>query len=118
KKIWVLYASDSTLNQGTWEEFDDTFKDGEPEFDPNIAAPTADANGNSVALFQPHRGFGKLWRTNQAVRDKLGWATTPEFALTTTYVYQPGGYITADGQYVADYGKHFITNYSHQTFIF
>jgi hypothetical protein len=29
---------------------------------------------------QPIRGFGKVWRDNQEVREKLGWAVAKEAA--------------------------------------
>lgn len=106
-KIWVLYTSPNNPNMGTWESFDDTFKDGEPETDPSLTPP----NG----LFQPKRGFGKIWRM-PGLKDKLGWATTPEYALTTSYVYQPVGHLDDKGSYVSQPGKHFITSLARDTF--
>jgi hypothetical protein len=107
KVIWVLYKSENP-NRGTWQSFQDTFVDGEPEIDPSINPPPG--------LFQPKRGFGKLWRDTPGLRDKLGWATTPEFDLNTRYVYQPGGYLDSNNQYVARPGKHFIDSLSRQTY--
>ena len=62
--IYVLY------NNGTWQSFADTWTSGEQESDPSIVPP--------YGLFQPKRGFGKVWRDNAAVRSTLGWATTEE----------------------------------------
>lgn len=62
--IYVLF------NNGTYEEHQDTWVEGQPESDPAIVAP--------AGLFQPIRGFGKLWRENVSVRQRLGWATTRE----------------------------------------
>ncbi len=107
KVIWVLYKS-SDPNRGTWQSFQDTFVDGEPEIDPNLTPPSG--------LYQPKRGFGKLWRNTPGLRDKMGWATTPEFDLQTHYVYQPGGYLDNNNVYVARPGKHFIETLSRQTF--
>lgn len=109
KVIWVLINSPDNPNAGEWRIFVDSYQDGEPEFDPNITPP--DANH-----YQPRRGFGKVWRNTPGLRDALGWGTTPEFALNTTYVYQPGGYIDANGTYVPGPGKHFLTALSRQTF--
>lgn len=54
----------------TWNAFPDTFKEGEPERDPNLYTPGE--------LLQPVRGFGKLWRTQEGVRDRVGWAVSAE----------------------------------------
>lgn len=109
KVIWVLLATPGNPNTGEWRIYPDTFVDGEPEFDPNLIPP-------SESLYQPRRGFGKLWRTTPGLREALGWATTPEFALNTSYVYQPGGFIDSDGKWVPGPGKHFITTLGRQVF--
>ncbi|MBC7225946.1 MAG: hypothetical protein H5T61_01755, partial [Thermoflexales bacterium] len=71
KVILVLY------NDGRYEKYADTFVDGEMESDPSIVPP--------AGLYQPIRGFGKLWRTNSHVRDGLGWATAPEQGFYTQW---------------------------------
>jgi hypothetical protein len=109
KVIWVLIATPGNPNTGEWRIYPDTYAEGEPEFDPNLIPP-------SENLFQPRRGFGKLWRTTPDLREALGWATTPEFALTTSYVYQPGGFLDPEGKWVPGPGKHFITTLGRQTF--
>ena len=38
--------------------------------------------GPAPGLFLPQRGFGKLWREGEGVRDCLGYATTPNEAAT------------------------------------
>jgi hypothetical protein len=108
KVIWVLYKSADNPTKGTWQSFQDTFVDGEPEIDPSLTPPPG--------LFQPKRGFGKLWRNVPGLKDKMGWATTPEFDLKTRYVYQPGGYLDSNNKYVPRPGKHFIESLSRQTF--
>ena len=57
--------------------YPDTFVEGEPESDPSFVPPPG--------LYQPIRGFGKLWRTHQEVRDRLGWATAPEQGFYTQW---------------------------------
>jgi len=64
KYIYVLY------NDGTWEGHADTWTEGMPEWDPSIVPP--------AGYYQPVRGFGKLWRENWAIQQKLSWATTQE----------------------------------------
>jgi hypothetical protein len=111
KAVWVLITSPNNPNSGEWRIYNDTFADGELEVDPNLNPP-------SDKLYQPRRGFGKLWRETPGLRDALGWATTPEFALNTTYVYQPGGFLDKDGKYILGPGKHFLTNLGRQIFVF
>jgi hypothetical protein len=58
------------FQDGTWAAYDDTFREGEPERDPNLFTPGE--------LLQPIRGFGKLWRTTPGLRDRVGWARAEE----------------------------------------
>jgi hypothetical protein len=109
-QIWVLVQGDNPNgNSGTWYVYEDIYMEGEPEDDPNIQVPEN--------MFQPRRGFGKLWRETPGLRDTLGFAITPEFDLTTQYTYQPGGSLDATGQYIPGPGKHFITALSRDVFI-
>lgn len=62
--IYVLYDS---ANTPRWEAFNDTFDDGMMEFDPHWGE-------GPPYTFQPHRGFGKVWRERPEVRQRLGWA--------------------------------------------
>src|SRR5258707_224635 len=55
KVIWVLNTSATDPNSGTWQTYPDPFNEGQPEIDPNLTPP-------SPTLYQPRRGFGKLWR--------------------------------------------------------
>ena len=69
--VLVLYKD------GTFARYEDTWADGQPIDDPNIIAPDG--------LYQPVRGFGKVWRDVPGVRDRLGWATEPEQGSTGAY---------------------------------
>lgn len=82
-QIWVMIVESE--GRGEWRIYEDTYADGEPEFDPDITPPEG--------LDQPRRGFGKLWRDNPDLREALGWAITPEFGFVTRYEYHPGGTI-------------------------
>jgi len=62
--ILVLY------DDGHLARLDDTWTPAEPESDPTLVPPDG--------LLQPVRGFGKAWRENAAVRERLGWALAPE----------------------------------------
>ncbi|TET51453.1 MAG: hypothetical protein E3J64_06800, partial [Anaerolineales bacterium] len=61
-RILVLYDDAPSR----YEDYPDTWTDAEPESDPNLVPP--------AGLYQPTRGFGKVWRETSAVRDALGWA--------------------------------------------
>ncbi|MCX7680518.1 MAG: NBR1-Ig-like domain-containing protein [Anaerolineae bacterium] len=68
------------FNNGRFERYQDTWTEAEPESDPSIVPP--------AGLYQPVRGFGKLWRTDPAIRDRLGWATAPEQGFNTQWQMQ------------------------------
>jgi hypothetical protein len=70
--IYVLYDDG---NSPWWSIFSDEWDEGEPERDPDLTPP--------ADLYQPVRGFGRVWREIQGLRDRLGWATDPEAAFDT-----------------------------------
>ena len=92
KEIWVLINSTSSNKTGEWRVYQDTFRDGEMEIDQSLQSPA----GN---LFQPRRGFGKIWRQPSELFTTLGWGTTEELEAGT-----PIGYLTgangAPGRYL------------------
>jgi hypothetical protein len=73
--IW-LDATDSIYVfdwDGGWQQFEDTFEEGQQEYDPEIVPP--------AGKFQPVRGFGKVWHENPQVREQLGWALGRELGF-------------------------------------
>ena len=71
--IWVsaqdaIYVMYDDPGSPRWEVWRDEFEEGDREFDPNWPFPPDDR-------YQPRRGFGELWRSQQPVRDRIGWAT-------------------------------------------
>jgi hypothetical protein len=62
--IFILF------NDGTFRRVVDTF-------DPNTD-PVSGGETPPTGLFEPVRGFGKVWRMEPGVRDRLGWATGQE----------------------------------------
>lgn len=106
-EVWVLIDQSEDGLQGAWTIYDNIWEEGMPEFDPNLTPPE-----NFV---QPIRGFGKLWRENQAIRDALGWALDTEYGHVTRYEYYAGGSI-ANNEYVPGPGYHVI--YSRDGFAF
>lgn len=68
--IYVVY------DNGRWAQYADTFIDG--------VDPTSGNETPPSGLFEPIRGFGKVWRNNADVRGGLGWATGTETGTTVT----------------------------------
>ncbi len=110
RQIWVMVDNNEpTTPGGDWYCYNDTFQEGEPEIDPDLVPPEG--------MFQPRRGFGKLWRTHPELREQLGWALTPEFELTSQYTYIAGGYVE-NGQYIPGPGEHRVTTLDGQRYSF
>lgn len=76
-RIYVLFDDG---NSPHWYPYVDEWDPGEPEYDPTIIPPPG--------YYQPLRGFGLVWREQQGVRDRLGWAVDQESSYTTA-VQQP-----------------------------
>jgi hypothetical protein len=107
-QIWVLKIT--IEGHGTWEIYEDTFKDGDPENDPSLVPPDG--------RYQPQRGFGKLWRESGNLRQELGWGVTPEFGYVSPYEYHAGGTFDANGNYVPGPGYHIIYSLGGELFRF
>ena len=108
KQIWVMY--DSGQGTGEWKIYDDTYQDSDPQSDPNIVPPDG--------KFQPSRGFGKLWRGNPEIKDKLGFGVTPEFGYVSNYEYHPGGQVDPQGQWQSGSGYHILFSLYNEKFQF
>jgi len=98
QQIWVISTNDEGEN--VWSVYDDTFEEGQVERDPSIVAPDD--------LYQPERGFGKLWRENPEVQAIVGWATEPEFGYATRYEYHAGGNVNPSNEYTPGPGYHLM----------
>ncbi len=72
--IYVMF------DDGTWEQFADTWQSGDPELPGNETAP----EGKLV----PVRGFGKVWEQLGGA-DTLGWATAEEAGYQATWETHP-----------------------------
>ncbi len=65
----IIVLCDGTPQAGnTVRVYPDTWAEGQP---------VGGGPGPGPGLYEPARGFGKLWRENQAVRACLGYATDP-----------------------------------------
>jgi hypothetical protein len=69
-EIYALYDDNVSPH---WQTMVDDWEPDMPETDPEIVPPPG--------LFQPVRGFGKVWRERPGVRERLGWATDEEFQI-------------------------------------
>jgi hypothetical protein len=74
-------------NTGTYTRFADTWIDG---VDPISGGETAPSG-----LYEPIRGFGKIWRSDVGVRNGLGWATQPEVGTNVTLMLFQNGQMIA-----------------------
>jgi hypothetical protein len=64
----------------TWSAYEDTWQEGQPERDPDLVPP--------AGLYQPIRGFGKVWREELGGKAaQIGWATAQERGFSS--VIQP-----------------------------
>ncbi len=104
KEIWV--ASEG----GQWVRYPDEFREGDAEYDPALTPP--------AGLQQPIRGFGKVWRENEAVRQALGWAKDVEYGYTTDYRYDHGGIVDQDGNYERGPGVHTLVTLGNEMVYF
>jgi len=71
----LIYVLLHSLQSEGWSAFVDTFQPSDPDSDPVIVEPTP-PSGVQVYM-QPRGRFGKLWRENDWLREKLGWALVP-----------------------------------------
>lgn len=110
-EIWVMIETGD--GKGTWQIFQDTFADGQPESDSDIVPP-------EEGLYQPERGFGKLWREHEDVRAALGWAVTPdEFGYVSRYEYHVLPTVNEAGEVVpSPAGYHILFSLYEQPFRF
>lgn len=108
QEIWVLTITSE--GRGTWQVYQDTFVEGEPETDPSLVPPPD--------RIQPERGFGKLWREVEQVREELGWAVTPEFGYVSQYEYHAGGTFDESGNFVRGFGYHVLYSLNGEQFRF
>jgi LysM repeat protein len=70
RTIYVLY------NNHTWETYPDTWQSGDPVINSYLVPPRG--------YYQPEYGIGKMWRNNDNVSQRLGWATYPQRGVTAT----------------------------------
>jgi hypothetical protein len=111
-QIWVLLGEEGEIDptSGVWRCIMDTFEEGDiervDELDPPQGTITESEIGGASPM-QPVRGFGKVWRDNPDIQERIGWALIPEQLHTTRYEYHAGGEM-ADGTYQPGPGEYHI----------
>jgi hypothetical protein len=108
-QIWILQPNEDGDN--IWIVRDDSYSDGLPENDPSLTPP-------SEGLIQPIRGFGMLWRSDEALRNQIGWAVGEELGYTTDYEYHWGGTVDENNVYVPGPGYHLVTTFNGEVYRF
>ncbi len=85
RQIYVRYANQR------WTQRPDTWQEGEAlkSDDPRFAPP-------GPGLFQPERGFGRLWESDDQLRSALGWATAPATGFNAVIQSFNGGVLIGD----------------------
>ncbi len=86
RMIYVIASeAGSYPTQGNWLSFNDTWTEGQDPGGGNAPVPN---------LYNPQRGFGKVWRDNPQVRQLLGYATTNNEEVKTLVLQQfKGGFL-------------------------
>lgn len=72
KKIFVIVSNQNYPPGFFYRVFDDTWREGDKVSD-NLTPP-------DIGLYEPIRGFGKVWREQPQIRDAIGWAWEREQA--------------------------------------
>jgi hypothetical protein len=70
----VIYALCGDAQSGQWLPYDDTWSPDQP---------AGGGPGPQPGLYEPQRGFGKVWREHQEVRSCLGYATSADEQAVT-----------------------------------
>lgn len=119
--VWVVVGDEIDPTSGEWLCFEDTFVEGDQEFDPEFDPPTDYVTESSFANAnpqQPIRGFGKVWRETPDLRENLGYALTSEIEHNSPRTYIAGGRVNADDEYVPGAGEYRVNSYYNMVYTF
>ena len=80
--VWIasrdmIYVFYNDANSPRWSAYLDTWQPGMAEQDDSLIPP--------AGLFQPVRGFGRIWRDQPGIRDRVGWATASESSFQAAF---------------------------------
>lgn len=108
RQVAVLVGDEVDPVAGDWLCFEDSFSEAEPEFLPTFQPPpdaTTTSARTDPRIQQPIRGFGKIWRENPEVRERLGWALSSEIEHSPVREYVAGGVVEND-EYIPGPGEY------------
>jgi hypothetical protein len=74
----IVLVNGTTDKEGMASSYIDTWREGMPESDPNLAPPDG--------LTQPTRNIGQAWRNIPSVQEAVGWATNATIEYTALIV--------------------------------
>lgn len=121
RTIWVAVGDEIDPVRGEWLCFNDTFVEGDveslPEFDPPADA-TTDSNFPNAELQQPIRGFGKIWRENEDLREQIGYALASEVEHSEPREYIAGGVVDENDNYIPGPGEYRVRSFYKEVFTF
>ncbi|MCI0712014.1 MAG: hypothetical protein L0154_17805 [Chloroflexi bacterium] len=121
RRIWVAVGDDTDPMSGDWFCFEDTFEEGDIESVEELNPPEDYVTESEFANAQPQqpiRGFGKVWRENEELREQLGWALTSETEHSTRRDYIAGGVLDENEEYVPGPGEWRVTSFYDEVFTF
>ena len=84
---WIYVLYDEVVPNGgqggdlQWERYDDNWEEDIAEVDLSSTPP--------AGFYSPVGGFGLVWRENQTVQERLGWALAPEISFDGAWQLQP-----------------------------
>jgi hypothetical protein len=120
RRVWVLVGDNVDPDRGEWLCYEDTYLDSEIEFDPEFnpaEGTTTLSTFPDAVVQQPIRGFGKLWRENDDLRDRVDWALASEVEHSARRDYIAGGTLDDNDEYVAGPGEWRIQSFYGGTFV-
>lgn len=79
--IWVVFY-DNQRGSLVWRNYIDDWREG---------MPVSGGEKPPTGLYEPIRGFGKIWREDASLRNTLGWAAAPETADSGHFQYFQSG---------------------------
>lgn len=121
RRIWVAVGDEIDPTAGEWLCFSDTFEEGELESVEELNPPDDYETESEFANAQPQqpiRGFGKVWREDEALREQLGWALTSETEHSTRREYIAGGVLDENEEYVPGPGEWRVTSFYNEVYTF
>lgn len=123
RMVWVLVGEVGEVDpeMGDWFCFTDSFQEGDIEFLPTFEPPaqaTTESAVENISVQQPIRGFGKIWRDNPDLRERLGWALTAEIEHSARREYIAGGVLDLQDNYTPGPGEWRVQSFYSQTMLF